>query len=89
MHVPSTDTMSRFKYSLRPPNLSHVAEGKYDVRYEMGNWRPVRNKFDRRYSRNYTKHFPISEPEEDFDDRNALYSMQVAHLFGQKRSSVN
>lgn len=44
------------------------------ARYEMGNWRPVRNKFGRNYSRNYTKHFPISEPEEDFDDRNALYS---------------
>lgn len=33
---------------------------------------------------NYTKNFPISEPEEDFDDRNALYAMSAAHQYHLK-----
>ena len=42
--------------------------------YELGNWRPMRNKFTKAHFREYHKHFQISEPEEEFDDRNRLYS---------------
>lgn len=43
---------------------------------ELGNWRPSRNKFGPLYFRTYHKHIPISEPEEDYDDRNALYALR-------------
>ncbi|KAI0895594.1 Fructosamine kinase-domain-containing protein [Annulohypoxylon nitens] len=43
--------------------------------YELGNWRPERNKFTRRYYQAYHSHIPKSEPQEDYDDRNALYSL--------------
>ncbi|KAH6611491.1 hypothetical protein Trco_001511 [Trichoderma cornu-damae] len=43
--------------------------------YELGNWRPERNKFTRRYFQAYHSHIPKAEPEEDYDDRNALYSL--------------
>ena len=43
----------------------------------MGNWRPERNKFSRSYFSAYDSHFPKASPEEDYDDRNALYAMQV------------
>lgn len=42
---------------------------------ELGNWRPERNKFTRRYFQAYHSHVPKAEPEEDYDDRNALYSL--------------
>jgi fructosamine-3-kinase len=42
---------------------------------ELGNWRPERNKFTRRYFQAYHSHIPKAEPEEDYDDRNALYSL--------------
>lgn len=42
---------------------------------ELGNWRPERNKFSRTYFHAYHCHVPKSFPEEDYDDRNALYSM--------------
>lgn len=41
----------------------------------MGNWRPERNKFSQSYFNAYRSHFPPSFPEEDYDDRNALYAM--------------
>ncbi|KAF3056226.1 Alcohol dehydrogenase [NADP(+)] [Daldinia childiae] len=44
--------------------------------YELGNWRPERNKFTRRYFKAYHSHIPKSEPQEDYDDRNALYSLR-------------
>ncbi|XDG08716.1 hypothetical protein ABKA04_008331 [Annulohypoxylon sp. FPYF3050] len=44
--------------------------------YELGNWRPERNKFTRRYFQAYHSHIPKSEPQEDYDDRNALYSLR-------------
>ncbi|KAK1761730.1 Fructosamine kinase-domain-containing protein [Phialemonium atrogriseum] len=44
--------------------------------YELGNWRPVRNKFTQRYFEAYHSHIPKAEPEEDYDDRNALYSLR-------------
>lgn len=44
--------------------------------YELGNWRPERNKFTRRYFQLYHSHIPKSEPTEDYDDRNALYGLR-------------
>ncbi|KAI1134033.1 Fructosamine/Ketosamine-3-kinase [Hypoxylon sp. FL0543] len=44
--------------------------------YELGNWRPDRNRFTRRYFEAYHSHIPKSEPQEDYDDRNALYSLR-------------
>ncbi|KAF8862531.1 hypothetical protein BDZ45DRAFT_616832 [Acephala macrosclerotiorum] len=53
--------------------------------YELGNWRPERNKFSRKYFHAYHSRVPKSLPEEDYDDRNALYSMrfnlQAAAIF--------
>ncbi|KAI9688305.1 MAG: hypothetical protein M1820_010274 [Bogoriella megaspora] len=55
--------------------------------YELGNWRPERNKFSRSYFNAYHTHIPKSSPEEDYDDRNALYAMRynlhAATLFPQ------
>ncbi|KAK2805641.1 hypothetical protein FQN51_009144 [Onygenales sp. PD_10] len=63
--------------------------------YELGNWRPERIKFPSRYFQEYHLHIPQSMPKEDYDDRNALYSMrfdlQAAALFpdvGSYRQSV-
>ena len=42
---------------------------------ELGNWRPVRNKLGPEYFKAYHSYVPIAEPQEDYDDRNALYSM--------------
>ena len=42
---------------------------------EIGTWRPVRYRIGRPYMKEYHKHFPISSPEADWDDRNALYAM--------------
>ncbi|KAL8724602.1 MAG: hypothetical protein Q9181_006757 [Wetmoreana brouardii] len=44
--------------------------------YELGNWRPERNKFSRCYFNAYHSHLPKSSPEGDYDDRNALYSLR-------------
>lgn len=41
--------------------------------YELGNWRHPRNKFEA-CIKEYQSHFPISQPEEEFDDRNRLYA---------------
>lgn len=45
---------------------------------EVGTWRALRYRFGRSYIKAYQQHFAISVPEEDHDDRNALYSMSVA-----------
>ena len=42
---------------------------------ELGNWRPERNKFSQTYFHKYHSHIPKSFPEEDYDDRNVLYSL--------------
>jgi protein-ribulosamine 3-kinase len=42
---------------------------------EMGIWRAGRYKFGRPYLREYHRHVPVSAPEADWDDRNALYGM--------------
>jgi len=44
--------------------------------YELGPWRPTRHKMGKPYVQRYCRHFPISAPEEDFDDRNALYCIR-------------
>lgn len=44
--------------------------------YETGNWRAPRHKLSsKEYIQAYQKHFPISEPLEDWDARNRLYSL--------------
>ncbi|KAH6649469.1 Fructosamine kinase-domain-containing protein [Chaetomium tenue] len=46
--------------------------------YELGNWRPERNKFrDGGYFEAYHAHIGRTEPKEDYDDRNALYAVYV------------
>ncbi|KAI0016136.1 Fructosamine kinase-domain-containing protein [Xylariomycetidae sp. FL0641] len=44
--------------------------------YELGPWQPRRHKMSGSYIKEYTRHFPISEPAEDFEDRVLLYSMR-------------
>jgi len=44
--------------------------------FELGHWRAVRNGFDNRFLRAYLKMVPISEPKQDFEDRNALYALR-------------
>lgn len=43
--------------------------------YELGNWRHNRSRFKRSYYNAYTRHYPESEPKEDFHDCNMLYSL--------------
>ncbi|KAI1328532.1 Fructosamine kinase-domain-containing protein [Xylariaceae sp. FL0255] len=61
--------------------------------YELGNWRPSRNKFNRKYFNAYHSHFPKAAPEEDYDDRNALYAMRfnlnAATLFPDQPTYLN
>ena len=42
---------------------------------ELAPLRPVRHRMGKPYIKAYFKHFPISDPEEDQDDRNALYCL--------------
>ncbi|KAI0107808.1 Fructosamine kinase-domain-containing protein [Nemania sp. FL0031] len=45
--------------------------------YEIGYWRPPRHRLSNRtYIEEYKRHFPVSEPKEDWDDRHILYSMR-------------
>ncbi len=44
---------------------------------DLGTWRSPRYRLGKPYIKEYLKHVPISEPVEDFDDRNALYAMYV------------
>ncbi|PMD60750.1 uncharacterized protein K444DRAFT_560745 [Hyaloscypha bicolor E] len=48
--------------------------------YDLGVWRATWNKIGKPYITRYHKHFPISPPEEDHDDRNALYATRVGIL---------
>ncbi|KAK8074124.1 hypothetical protein PG994_005023 [Apiospora phragmitis] len=45
--------------------------------YELGVWRQPWNKIKKPYRMRYHKHFPKSQPEEDYDDRNVLYATRV------------
>lgn len=43
---------------------------------EIGTWRQTRYLFGKPYIEEYKKHFEdTSAPKDDYDDRNALYSM--------------
>ena len=44
---------------------------------ELNTFNVPRYKIGRRYMEEYHKHFPISAPEEDYEDRNRLYAMLV------------
>nr|KMM68489.1 hypothetical protein CPAG_04816 [Coccidioides posadasii RMSCC 3488] len=45
--------------------------------YEIGNWRAPRHRLsDKVYVKNYRRFYPVSEPEDDWDDRNLLYSLR-------------
>ncbi|MCJ1398251.1 hypothetical protein MMC11_001448 [Xylographa trunciseda] len=45
--------------------------------YEVGKWRSVRHRLSgKSYMRNYKREFLVSEPEEDWDARNQLYSLR-------------
>ena len=43
--------------------------------YELGSWRPARNKFGKAYNKAYHRYFHIADPVEDYDDRVGLYSV--------------
>lgn len=43
---------------------------------ELGTWRPARYRFGKDYMEAYHQIVPPSEPREDQDDRNALYSIR-------------
>jgi protein-ribulosamine 3-kinase len=44
--------------------------------YDTGNWRAPRHRLSNRaYIRNYKRNFLVSEPVEDWDARNLLYSL--------------
>lgn len=58
-------------------SLDLIAYGTAD---ELGNWRPERNRFSRTYFSAYHDHIPKASPKEDYDDRNALYALQVGVL---------
>ncbi|CAG8972692.1 hypothetical protein HYALB_00010924 [Hymenoscyphus albidus] len=47
--------------------------------YELGPWFCPRHKFNE-YISDYTNHFPISDPKEEFEDRGALYSLRFDML---------
>lgn len=42
---------------------------------ELAPLRPVRHQMGKPYIKEYFKNFPVSDPEEDQDDRNALYCL--------------
>ncbi|KAK2590200.1 hypothetical protein QQS21_012129 [Conoideocrella luteorostrata] len=45
--------------------------------YELGVWRQPWNNINASYRDSYYRYFPKSQPEEDYDDRNALYATRV------------
>ncbi|MCJ1394921.1 hypothetical protein MMC18_007801 [Xylographa bjoerkii] len=45
--------------------------------FDLSTWRPARFRFGRAHVKEYFRHFPISPPEEDWDDRNLLYSLRA------------
>jgi hypothetical protein len=42
---------------------------------DLHNWRGARFRLNKEYVKEYFKNFPMSPPQEDWDDRNLLYSM--------------
>ncbi|KAK2589776.1 hypothetical protein QQS21_012547 [Conoideocrella luteorostrata] len=49
--------------------------------YEFGDWRSNRSPLTPEFFEAYQKHFPVSWPEEDFDDRNARFNLHDSTLF--------
>ncbi|KAL4987831.1 hypothetical protein BDW68DRAFT_187685 [Aspergillus falconensis] len=47
---------------------------------ELEKWRPERNKFSKRYFNSYHSYVPKSAPEENYDDRNALYCLVIDEM---------
>ncbi|KAH9908595.1 hypothetical protein F4778DRAFT_717815 [Xylariomycetidae sp. FL2044] len=45
--------------------------------YELGVWRQPWNEINEKFKQRYYEHFPKSEPQEDYDDRNRLYATRV------------
>lgn len=41
--------------------------------FELAPWRPIRHNIGRPYINEYLKHFAVTDPAEDFEDRNLLY----------------
>lgn len=83
-HLSHTSSLPRSRhrapfsfYYLHEPlsSLYHCIRAYYSD--EIGTWRALRYRFGKSYIKAYQKHFPVSAPEEDHDDRNALYSMYV------------
>lgn len=62
--------------------------------YDTGNWRATRHRLSNMaYIRNYKKHFSVSEPVEDWDARNLLYSLtfnigNTIYISGSQRRQV-
>ena len=56
----------------RPTQDTRLTHDRVD---ELGTWRLVRYKLGKPYIEAYHKHFPVSPPVEDYDDRNALYAI--------------
>lgn len=52
--------------------------------YEVGTWRTVFVAFDESYREQYRRHYPASEPKEEWEDRNRLYSIpfNITHSAG-------
>ena len=48
---------------------------------DLGSWRAPRYRMGRPFLKEYQKAMGISEPQEDWDDRNVLYAMYVAASF--------
>ena len=44
-----------------------------DFQRELNSFNVARYQIRRKYVREYHKHFPVSAPEEDYEDRNRLY----------------
>ncbi|KAE9378604.1 hypothetical protein N431DRAFT_553040 [Stipitochalara longipes BDJ] len=44
--------------------------------YDLASWRCTRHRIGKSYMKAYHRHFPISAPEEDHDDRNLLYAIR-------------
>jgi len=47
---------------------------------DLGSWRATRYKMGKPYLKEYQRVMGVSEPRQDWDDRNALYAMSVSSL---------
>lgn len=45
--------------------------------YDLDNMNIPRYRLGRNWMREYHKHFPISDPEDDYEDRNAVYAIRA------------